>query len=62
MCMATQKTGWTLEYIKTLPLYQLLQLVAGWLVWEGNDLKWVHAGGDRRRLRKILYSDESEGN
>lgn len=56
--MVTQKTGWTLDYTKAVPLYQLLQLVAGWLVWEGNDLKWAHAGAARGRLREILYGNE----
>lgn len=54
MCMVTQKAGWSLEYTRAVPLFQLLQLVAGWMVWEGNDLKWAHAAGDRKRLRQIL--------
>lgn len=57
MGMATKMTGWDLDYIRRLPLFELLQLTAAWLVWEGNDLRWSHAMNDAGRLRRILYGD-----
>lgn len=56
MSLVACETGWTLEYIKNLPLYQVLQVLAFKLDWEGNELKWKSGGGDKERLNKILES------
>ena len=56
MSLVACETGWTLEYIKNLPLYQVLQVLAFKLDWEGNELKWKSGGGDKERLKKILES------
>lgn len=54
MSLTARMTGWHLDYIRAVPLYQLLQLVAGWLTWEGNELRWAHAGVAPARLAEVL--------
>lgn len=51
-------TGWDLEYIRNLPFYQVLQLIAFSLNWEGNEIKWKRGDKhNRKRLDNILNNN-----
>lgn len=49
------ETGWELNYIKNLPLFQVLQYLAFTLNWQGNEIKWKNRDkASKRKLDKIL--------
>lgn len=60
MCLVAHQTGWELDYIKSIPMYQVLQIIAFGLNWEGNEIKWSHNAGtnNRKRLDDILNGNE----
>lgn len=53
MSLMACETGWELEYIKMLPLYQVLQVLAFKLDWEGNELKWKKANKRQWAIEEI---------
>lgn len=55
LCLVANETGWELNYIKNLPLFQVLQYLAFTLNWQGNEIKWKNRDkASKRKLDKIL--------
>lgn len=60
----TRATGWTENYIKHMPLKNLLQYVHAWLVQEGQATRWAHVdparqGAARNKIESIIKQDNS---